>query len=56
MDPVAERAASYMLRATQLLELAATLRDEQSKQLLVVTATYYERLALALLRELRSAN
>src|SRR3954452_14402585 len=42
MDPVAERAASYMLRATQLLELAATLRDEQSKQVLVETASYYE--------------
>ena len=54
MGTASERAEGYLVRAKQLFELAETLEDEQSKQLMIETASYYERLASALLRERRA--
>jgi hypothetical protein len=56
MDTDSEKAVAYIARATQLLELAAQLPDENSRQVLIETAKQYERFAAALISKQCSGN
>jgi hypothetical protein len=44
----AEKALRYLEHARGLVKVAATIKDEESQQLVVEAAQHYERLAAAL--------